>query len=244
LAHRAIFITGTDTGVGKTVVAAGLALALRKRGIDVGVMKPAATGCRPKRGKPASEDVEYLVGACDCEDERDLVCPYLLREPLAPEVAARREGVRIDVGRIVRSFNELRRRHEVLIVEGAGGLFVPVRKGYFMLDLIEAIRTPVIIVARPALGTINHTLLTVEVARARKLDVAGIIINDYPARPSVAERTNPDMIRRYATTRLLGILPHCRGVSVERNTYNGLLAAFEKRVDVPRILNRLKEKRR
>jgi dethiobiotin synthetase len=132
----------------------------------------------------------------------------------------------------------------VLIVEGAGGLFVPIKRDYFMLDLIEALRTPVIIVARPALGTINHTLLTVQTARARALDVAGVIINDCPPRPSVAERTNPDVIRRYAGVRLLGVMPHCGGASVERNQYNGLLAAFEKRVDVAGILNQLKEKRR
>ncbi len=109
---HAVFITGTDTEIGKTVVAAGLALALKHRGIDVGVMKPAATGCRSRRGRRVSEDVEYLVGACDCKDERELVCPYMLREPLAPEVAADLEHARIDIRQIIRAFKELRSRHE------------------------------------------------------------------------------------------------------------------------------------
>ena len=236
----AVFITGTDTEVGKTVVAAGLAFAFRNAGLDVGVMKPAVTGCRSRRGKLVSDDVEYLVGACGCEDEREQVSPYMLREPLAPEVAAELEDIRIDVRKIIRAFRALSSRHELVIVEGAGGLFVPIKRKYFMIDLIAALSVPLIVVARPGLGTINHTLLTREVARARGLDVAGIIINDYAKKPSLAERTNPDVIRRYARAPLLGILPHLPGVSVEKMKYEGLSDAIEANIDMKKILNHLR----
>ncbi|MBI4832684.1 MAG: dethiobiotin synthase, partial [Candidatus Lindowbacteria bacterium] len=240
-----IFITGTDTEIGKTVVAAGLALAFRESGLDVGVMKPVATGCRSNENRDTpsvtslslfSEDVDYLMGACGCKDGRELVCPQMLREPLAPEVAAELEGVRIDVRKMTRAYKELRRRHDVLIVEGAGGLLVPVKKNYFMVDLVVAFSAPIIIVARPGLGTINHTLLTRELARAKKIDVAGIIINNFVERPSLAERTNPDVIRRYSGDQLLGIMPHLRRVSVAHKRYDGLLEATEANIDVGRIL--------
>ena len=238
--NSAVFITGTDTEVGKTVVAAGLALALRDAGLDVGVMKPAVTGCRSRRGTLISDDVEYLIGACGCGDERELVSPYMLREPLAPEVAAEIEDVRIDIRTMIRAFRALRRRHEVLIVEGAGGLFVPIKKKYFMADLIASLSVPMIAVARPGLGTINHTLLSCEVARARGLDVAGVVINNYPEKPSLAERTNPDVIRRYARVPLLGIMPHLPGVSVEKRKYGGLADATASALDINRILNHLR----
>ena len=237
-----LFITGTDTEVGKTVVSAGLALALKQRGIDVGVMKPAVTGCRTVRGKRVSEDVEYLMGAADCRDDRALIAPYMLRDPLAPEVAAEREGIRIDIRRITGAFKKLQKKHEILIVEGAGGLFVPIKKRYCMIDLVAALDAPLVVVARPGLGTINHTLLTCEAARARDIDVLGIVINNYPRTPSLAERTNPDVIRRYAGTTLLGIMPTLPGVSVEKKKYNGLVEATEKNIDIQKFLQALRRK--
>jgi len=236
----AVFVTGTDTGVGKTVVAAGLALVLRDAGFDVGVMKPVVTGCRSRRGKFVSEDVEYLVSACGCDDERDLVSPYMLREPLAPEVAAGLQNVRIDIRKIIRAFGALRRRHDVLIVEGAGGLFVPIKPKYFMIELVTAMSVPLIVVARPGLGTINHTLLSCEVARAREIDVVGVVINNYAERPSLAERTNPDVLRRYARAPLLGIMPHLPGVSVEERKYGRLSQTTEDSIDVRKVLDHLR----
>lgn len=236
----AVFVTGTDTEVGKTVVAGGLALALRNRGIDVGVMKPAVTGCRTHRGKRTAEDVNFLLKASKSEDDPRLVCPYMLRDPLAPEVAAEREGTRIDIRAIKTAFQRLAKKHEALIIEGAGGLFVPVKRNYLMIDLIASMGVPMAIVARPGLGTINHTLLSCEAARARNIAIAGIIINDYPKRPSTAERTNPDMIRRYARAPLLGVVPHLPGVSVEKCALDGLWKATEDRIDIKKFLARLR----
>jgi len=240
----AIFITGTDTEVGKTVVSAGLAMAFKQRGMDVGVMKPAVTGCRSVRGKRVSDDVEYLMGAGKCQDDRPLIAPYMLRDPLAPEVAAGREGVRIDIRTIIGAFRKLQKRHEMLIVEGAGGLFVPIKKRYFMADLVAALAAPLIVVARPGLGTINHTLLTCEAARARDIDILGIVINNYPRKASLAERTNPDVICRYSGAAMLGIMPNLPGVSVEKKKYDGLLNATEKNIDIPKLLSQLRRKKR
>lgn len=236
----AIFITGTDTEVGKTVVAAGLAMAFKKRGVDVGVMKPAVTGCRTRRGRRVSEDVDYLVKASGCTDEPRLVSPYMLRDPLAPEVAARREGVRLDLRRIFSAFRRLGERHEALIVEGAGGLFVPIKRKYFMIDLIAALGSPIVLVARPGLGTINHTLLSCEAARTKNIGIAGVVINDYPKKPSLAERTNPDVISRCAGAPLLGVMPHLPGVSVEKGNTEGLLETTEKSIDIGKLLGRLR----
>lgn len=240
----AIFVTGTDTEIGKTVIAAGLAIAFRERGIDVGVMKPAVTGCRTHRGKRISEDVDYLVGASGSDDDPALVCPFMLREPLAPEVAAGLEDARIDIRKITSAFKKLSDKHEILIVEGAGGLLVPIKRKYFMIDLIARLACPLIIVARPGLGTINHTLLSCEVARARNLDIAGIIINNYPKRPSLAEKTNPEMIQCYSGTRLLGVVPNVPGVSVEKGSYKGLLRAVETNIEIEKIINHLRRTRR
>jgi len=236
----AVFVTGTDTEIGKTVVAGGLALAFRERGVDVGVMKPAVTGCRTRRGKRISEDVDFLVKASGCEDDPALVSPYMLRDPLAPEVAAEREGVRIDVRKITGAFRKLAKKHEALIVEGAGGLYVPVKRNYLMIELIAALGVPILIVARPGLGTINHTLLSCKAARARGIGVAGIIINNYPTKASIAERTNPDVIRRYARAPLLGVVSHVPGVSVEECRLDGLLQATEKSIDIKKLLTRLR----
>jgi dethiobiotin synthetase len=167
----------------------------------------------------------------------------MLRDPLAPEVAAGREGIRIDVRRIVRAFKKLQKEHEILIVEGAGGLFVPIKRKYFMIDLVAALAAPLVIVSRPGLGTINHTLLTCEAARTRSVDIVGIVINNYPAKASVAARTNPGIIRRYSGAALLGIMPRLPGVSVEKRKYEGLLEATEKNIDIPMILRKLRKNR-
>jgi len=195
-----VFVTGTDTGVGKTFVAAGLAAALRRRGVDVGVMKPVASG--------SAEDARALIKASGSDDPLDLVNPVRLRDPISPHLAAKREGRTIDLRLIDRAFRELGRRHDVLIVEGAGGLLVPIRDGFTMADLAKRLRLPLLIVARDALGTINHTTLTVEAARSRGLKVLGVVVNrSRPGRPDLAERLNPAAIAQAARVKVLASLP-------------------------------------
>ncbi len=202
---KGIFITGTDTGVGKTYIAKGLASGLRDRDINVGVMKPAETGCRHRAGRLVPADAVRLMKAAGCNDSLALINPYRFREPLAPSVAAERAGKKIDPRIIIRSFKTLCKRHEFMIVEGAGGIMVPLSPRYTYQDLAYTLRLPVVIVARPGLGTINHTLLTVSALRVRDISIAGIIIN-YAAdeKAGLAEKTSFSVIAKLSKLPILG----------------------------------------
>lgn len=193
---KGIFITGTDTGVGKTYIAAGIAYALRQRGINVGVMKPAETGCKAgPDGLLIPEDGLTLMKAAGVDDPLQLVNPYSLALPLAPSVAAAIENRVIDLEVIMSAFDTLSKRHDFMLVEGAGGIMVPLLKDYLYLDLAVDLNLPVLVVSRPRLGTINHTLLTISALRSRSLDVTGIVINyseDIPT--GLAEKTSPAVI--------------------------------------------------
>ena len=158
------FVTATDTGVGKTFITAALAMALRARGRDVAVLKPVQSGATST--DPAGDAA--LLGAD---------CVYTFAAPLAPLVAARAEGRTIEPGPILARAEELAREHELLLLEGAGGLLTPLAEGFDLADLAVAIGLPLIVVARAGLGTVNHTLLTIEAARTRGLDVAGVVLN-------------------------------------------------------------------
>ncbi len=204
-----IFITGTDTGVGKTYVAAGLASFARSQGTNVGVMKPAETGCRKRNGILVPADAVLLMKAAGVRDGLDDVNPYRFSKPLAPSVAAATDGRSISPGKIIRAFERLRRKHDCMIVEGAGGIMVPLSGRFTFLDLAADLRLPVLIVARPGLGTINHTLLTVNAVRNRKLEIAGIVINHaQPGQTGMAEKTNPDIIRELSGASILGAVRH------------------------------------
>ena len=199
---RGVFITGTDTGVGKTAIAAGLATALRGRGLNVGVMKPIATGGAP------SPDALALKAAAATDDDLALINPVCLTEPLAPSVAAQIDGVEIDLSAIWEAHEELKQRHEVLIVEGVGGWLVPLGDGATTADLAVQLGWPVLVVARPGLGTINHTLLTLDAIRRRELPVLGVVINRFDdAVATTADRTNPDQIEQSGHVKVLAIVP-------------------------------------
>lgn len=216
---RGIFVTGTDTGVGKTIVAATLARLLRLRGIDVGVMKPATSGCREVAGELVSDDALLLCDAAGVACDRD-VAPYLLREPLAPAEAARIDGVRIDAERIRESFQRLASCHDYVIVEGAGGLMVPLADDLMTSALIRGLDLPLLVVARPNLGTVNHTLLTCCCARHLGLRVIGVVVNNFPAEPDLAEQGAARQIATLSGVPLLGVWPHRpeedQGAAVER----------------------------
>ena len=211
---RGIFVAGTDTGVGKTAVACALAAWCRREKLDVGVMKPVATGGRrlPQVGAGTwvSDDAVRLARAAGVDDPWTRINPVCFREPLAPWTAAIRKGSVIRMDRLLRAFRWLAARHECLIVEGIGGLLVPLTGRIMMADLAKRMRLPLLLVARPGLGTLNHTLLSLACARRLKLPFLGVVIVHSRPRPRhpmarVAERTNPDVLRRF--TRLLGVLP-------------------------------------
>ena len=228
------FVTGTDSGVGKTVIAGGLAASLASIGVDVGVMKPIATGgqehgsasvdangkisedANPNGAASAgevnrrlvSEDAVFLKHAAKVKDSLELINPICLREPLAPSVASELEGLPIDLERVDTAFNQLRQKHEFMVVEGVGGLAVPIHDDILVAHLAARFELPLIIVARPTLGTINHTLLTVEFARSFDLEIHGIVLNGLRQdMVGLAESTNPAEISRLTNLPILGIVP-------------------------------------
>lgn len=206
---KGIFITGTDTGVGKTYVAAGIARELKRLDVDVGVMKPAETGCKVRSGRLVPRDAVTLMKASGTRDQLALVNPYRFRKPLAPAVAAEFEGKRIDLDAITSSYQKLSRRHEFMIVEGAGGIMVPLSLRETSLDLAAALGLPVLIVSRPGLGTINHTLLTISALQGRRVSIAGIVIN-YAGdqKIGIAEKTSPAVIEKMSGVHVLGVITH------------------------------------
>lgn len=206
---KGIFITGTDTGVGKTYVACGIAAALRSTGIDVGVMKPAETGCPARNGKLVPLDAMRLMKAAGAKDVLGLVNPYRFRKPLAPSVAARMERKSVRSKKILDSYDALSRRHDFMIVEGAGGIMVPLAGDYLFLDLAKALGLPALIVARPGLGTINHTLLTVGALRGGGIKIKGVIINyTFGGKSGWAEKTSPAVIEELSGVNILGVVPY------------------------------------
>ncbi|HEY5593702.1 MAG TPA: dethiobiotin synthase [Nitrospiria bacterium] len=226
---QGIFITGTDTGVGKTVVAAGLAALFRKRGLSVGVMKPIQTGCPSRRGERIATDARFLLQAAGAlskvngrisngaSDGMDQVCPYRFKDPVAPLVAAERDDVTIRLDRIAEAYRDLSARHSIMVVEGIGGLLAPITQTVFSIDLALLLKLPVLVVSHTRLGTLNHTLLTIRWAQQMGATVVGVVFNNpVPPTKSLAEKTNPLVFSRLSTVPVLGNIPFMRGMSVEK----------------------------
>lgn len=216
---RSVFITGTDTGVGKTLVAGGLAGAWYEDGYDVGVMKPVATGGVLINGEITSTDILFMQAALgDCpKDEKRLCMPYCLKTPAAPAIAAQIEGVEIIPKDIHQAYQILAKKHKVMIVEGIGGLFVPINWDYLVADLVIDLQLPLLLVCSSRLGTINHTLLTIECAKQRGLEVLGIVINmtkDSQCQ-TVAEQTLPHVFEKTTCVPVLGVIPWSNSIDVE-----------------------------
>jgi len=203
---KGIFITGTDTGVGKTIFTATLARLLKEKGVNVGVMKPVTSGCSEREGNLISADAELLAWGAGIQVTAE-VAPYLFREPVAPSVAAEMNHTRIEFSRILAAYHRLADEYDFVLVEGAGGLMVPLAGGLLVADLVKLLALPLLVVARPALGTVNHTLLTCFAARELGLDVRGTVINGYPDSPGTAELSAPHLIDSLSCVPLLARLP-------------------------------------
>ncbi len=203
-----LFITGTDTEIGKTVVAGAIADWFRRCHLRVGVCKPFATGCERRREGLVSADAEFLAYCADAQFPLDLICPQRWSEPLAPAVAAERAGAAVDWESARRSLRLMSAESDVMVVEGIGGLMTPLDDRQTVRDLVGWLGLPVVVVARAGLGTINHTLLTLEALRATGVTVAGVVVNRYPADgASIAEETNPRAIERWGKTQVLCVVP-------------------------------------
>jgi dethiobiotin synthetase len=234
-----ILVTGTDTGVGKTVVTAGLAGALRRRGVNAGVMKPVATGCTVADGLPHSSDTDFLRAVTGVEEPDWMITPVCLEPPLAPAVAARITGVVVSVNLITQNLYDLCDRHPVVLVEGIGGFLVPLNDETLLSEFAEQMDMTVLIVARPGLGTINHTLLTVEAVRLRNLRIAGVVFNQTrPDETDASTDTNPGEIERIAGIRILGTLPFDPELSVEDRVPGNLVELVEANLDVRGFIDR------
>lgn len=212
-AGPAVFVTGTDTGVGKTLVTAALARHFRDQGLNVGVMKPIETGVADPRSPGA--DAALLRWAAQVEDDDDLLSPYRFDLPASPHQAAAAATAHIDVKKIVDAFHTLRRGRDLMLVEGAGGLMVPIRGGYLMADLATQLDLPLLVVTRPDLGTLNHTLLTTFAARTMELPLCGVIVNRMPTHPGRVEAESPHLLSSMASADLLAVLPEAEGPSEE-----------------------------
>ncbi len=216
------FVTGTDTEVGKTVVSAVLAYGLQKRGCDVGVMKPVATGAHRRDGEFVADDTLILHkavgGAQPISEITASSCTFEM--PASPHLAAEMENRPIQKELVRASFESLTKKHACMIVEGVGGLFVPIRKDWMVFDMAQEFGLPLVVVARSGLGTLNHTLLTVDAARTRGLTIAGIVFNRTVAGENGSqsswtpiERDNMVTIESLGSVKILGAIPYVPGLT-------------------------------
>lgn len=203
---KAYFITGTDTGIGKTAITAGLAGSMRKLGVNVGVMKPIATGIPQKTGLKSS-DVSILVEASGTKDSEDLINPVFLPIPTSPYDATKLLSVSVDMSLISTKFTKLCSMHDVLLVEGIGGMMTPITKNFFVADMIKTMEIETIIVTRATLGTLNHTIMTYKMCKDYNIKVKGLVINNFDEKGTAAEKNAPITLHEITGLDILGVVP-------------------------------------
>jgi dethiobiotin synthetase len=212
--NHGVFITGTDTGIGKTLVAAALALHLKQRGFRVGVMKPIETGVVTTR--TAQSDAARLRSIIESEEPLSAICPYSFALAVAPLTAAQNEGQSINLDTIKKVYRLLSNRHGHMVVEGVGGVQVPITSRINVTDVIKQLRLPVIVVGRSGLGGINHALLTIEVLRRKHIDIIALVLNrTHSVRSALArvqERSTIEILHKQAGVPVLGPLPYEPGL--------------------------------
>lgn len=212
-----LFITGTDTGVGKTLATACLTALLNESGVNTIPYKPVQSGGIATAAGLLAEDVLFYQDVCNLPYTQSQLCSYCLEPAFSPHLAARETGVHIEPARISTQFQQLARSHDVVLVEGAGGLAVPVAETdsglYMTIDLIRELRLPLLLVTHAGLGTINHTVLTVEYARSHELTVIGLLVNQMPANPTIMQQDNIRMIEKLTGVPVLGTIPELTDAS-------------------------------
>jgi len=214
LTQPGLFITATGTEVGKTVATCAIAAALRREGHSVGVCKPVASGCRRERDDLINEDAEALAHFADCRFPLNTINPVRYRKPLAPAVAAEIEGRSVDEDAIAKSLREISAAHDVTLIEGVGGIMVPLAESRTVLDFMADLDLPIVVVTEATLGTLNHTAMTCELIRLRGLRLAGIVVNRYdPESPDASVASNPMWLAKQNRTKLLATLPAANDVA-------------------------------
>ncbi len=208
--EKGILITGTDTGVGKTLIAAALAYYLQSKRINVGVMKPIQTGYQmPRSGRPSPKsDSLLLTQASGVEDAPELITPYTLRHALSPYAASTLQKVPSRPKKILQAYRKLCAQHDFVVVEGIGGLAVPITSQLCVGDLAAQMSLPILVVARTGLGTLNHTRLTIEFAQSRKLPILGIVLNaNQKMTEKITVRTNTEIVKKICKLPTWGPIP-------------------------------------
>ncbi|MDD5457100.1 MAG: dethiobiotin synthase [Candidatus Margulisbacteria bacterium] len=201
-----IFVTGTDTGAGKTVVCAALLSKLKNE--NPFYYKPIQTGAVYQNNSYISEDVETINKLTASNFSSETSCTYLLKEAVSPLQAAEKENLQIDINKIINQFHNLQKKHSTIIIEGAGGVYVPITSKLYMFDLICALNCPAIVVIKPGLGTINHTLMTFEVLKKCNIKILGFIVSDYPEETDLVTKENPVIIEKLSGIKCLGKVFH------------------------------------
>jgi len=206
---KGIFITGTDTGVGKTMVTAAIARSLAGRGVKVEVFKPIATGCLRRREGLVSSDAEFLAHWANSKFSLEQINPARYSQPLSPYAAAKVSGVEIDWQAIQLSYHNLLAGSEILLVEGIGGVMVPLEKDYMVIDMMADMKLPVLVVAENKLGVLNHAALTINACRTRGLGVLGVVFNRYCAAESdLAQETNMAVLEEVCGVRVITVITY------------------------------------
>ncbi len=226
---KSLFITGTDTDVGKTYIAAGLAVAIRKMGIDVGVMKPFAAGTAQKKGYK-SEDIVILSRAAQACDPENLVNPQFFPIPASPYTAWKNLKIKPKINSVLSSFKRLSKIHSMMLVEGMGGIMTPILKNYFVTDLIKDMKIPAVLVTRTKVGTVNHTIMTVKMCEKYKIPIKGIIINDFDSDGYKVKELTRDL-KSLTGVSILGSIPFINDMSDA-----SLNRIFKKNLDLKLLL--------
>ena len=225
---KSLFITGTDTDVGKTYITAGLAVVLQKMDVDVGVMKPFAAGSAEKKGYK-SEDIKILSRAAQVCDPEKLVNPYFSPIPASPYTAWKRLKTKPRISTILSSFKKLTKLHDMILVEGMGGIMTPILKDYYITNLIKEMKISTVIVTRSKVGTVNHTIMTVKMCEKYKIPVKGIIINDFDNGYAVKDLTRD--LENLTGVPVLGSIPFIKNMSNA-----SLFKIFKKNLDLKLLL--------
>jgi dethiobiotin synthetase len=202
---RGIFITGTGTEVGKSVVSAAICAALGSRGKKVAAYKPVVTGIEDEGGAGWPPDHELLASVVTSGQKPEQIAPIRFEPPVSPHHAADLAGKRIDPRELVDAARAAAEGHDMIVCEGIGGLLVPFTTGYMVRDLALDLGLPLVIAAKAGLGTINHTLLTIEAARAGGLDLLGVVLTPWPEEPSDLERSNREAIAQLGNIDVHGL---------------------------------------
>lgn len=231
------FITGTDTDIGKTALSALLLAELRRRGLNAAPMKPAQTGCE----NDTVPDLDYslsMAGMSVSPENYSLMSPCRFEPACSPHLAAELAGTEIQLKTLTDAARELAAAYELILPEGAGGILVPINRRETMLDLMKALGLPVLLAARPGLGSVNHTLLSIQALRDAGLDLAGIVlIESKPAQHGFIEDDNITTIEQFGHISILGTIPYCEQMQTPRPTYSDLPLSIA--AEIEKIVNQL-----